>query len=52
MYILLKKVGDESAAIDRAKNLHQEYDDENFASHNPCTLVYQLVEKLNSLRSF
>lgn len=52
MYTLLKTLGDESKAIERAKTLHQQYEDENFATHNPCTLVYQLVEKLLELSSF
>jgi len=52
MYKTLKKYGDESAAIDRAKKLQDQYEDENFAAHNPCTLVYQLVEKLLELSSF
>jgi hypothetical protein len=46
MYNVLLKYGDQSLAIRWAKCLEQSHVGENFASHNPCTLVYGLVEEL------
>jgi len=48
MYRILKEFGDENQAIAWAKQLDATYSDEKFATHNPCTLVYKLIEKLNS----
>lgn len=50
MYELLQEYGDEAQAIKWAKQLDDNFQDTNFASHNPCTKVYQLIEKLNDIR--
>ncbi len=49
IYELLQQYGNERQAIDWAKRLEELYDDKDFATHNPCTLVYKLVNRLNSL---
>lgn len=46
MYHLLKQWGNRIQAIAWAENLHEWHQGENFADHNPCTLVYQLVAEL------
>ncbi len=48
MYQLLKKWGNQEQAIAWAEKLKQEHPGENFADHNPCTLVFQLVIALNN----
>lgn len=49
MYSLLKGIGSENQAIKNAKKLEASFDgDSNFESHNPCTMVYKLVEELNN----
>lgn len=53
MYQLLQEHGNEQEAIKRAKKLRQRYADENdvnFAKHNPCTTVHELVEELNKYK--
>jgi hypothetical protein len=53
IYDLLQLYGNEQEAIKRAKKLRQERIDENdvnFAKHNPCTTVYELVEELNKYK--
>jgi len=51
MYDLLQKYGDESQAIKWAKKLDANFSgDTNYSSHNPCTKVYKLIEKLNEIR--
>jgi len=50
MYELLQKYGDERQAIVRAKQLEVVFSGRtDFANHNPCTLVYKLVEELRGL---
>jgi hypothetical protein len=49
MYELLQQYGNESQAIEWAKRLEELYDNKDFATHNPCTMVYKLVNRLNSL---
>lgn len=49
MYSLLKGIGSEDQAIKNAKKLEAAFDgDSNFENHNPCTMVYKLVEELNN----
>lgn len=50
MYKLLQEYGDEKQAIKWAENLEKQFDDTNYSSHNPCTKVYKLIEKLNEIR--
>jgi len=50
MYSLLQKFGDEKQAIKWAKKLEKQFANTNYSSHNPCTKVYELIEKLNSIR--
>lgn len=51
MYQLLQEFGDEEQAIRWAKKLEQDFTDTNFASHNPCTKVYLLIERLNDIKN-
>jgi len=39
--------GNQTNAIRNAKKLLEKYNDKKYASHNPCTLVFKLVEELN-----
>ncbi len=48
MFQLLKKYGDQKQAIQRALKLEQQFENQQYATHNPCTLVYKLVEELNN----
>ena len=49
MYSLLKGIGNEDQAIKNAKKLEAAFEgDSNFENHNPCTMVYKLVEELNN----
>lgn len=50
MYQLLQTYGNEADAIRNAKKLVEEFVDERFATHNPCTRIFALVERLNALR--
>jgi len=50
MYKLLQEFGNEEQAIKWAKNLEGQFSDTNYSSHNPCTKVYELIEKLNKIR--
>jgi hypothetical protein len=47
MYDTLNKYGNQGQAIKWAKKLIENFDDEKFASHNPSTYVFKLVEELN-----
>lgn len=50
-YDFLLEHGNEQKAIERARKLHKKWDGQtNYADHNPCTLVYILVEKLLELQ--
>ena len=40
-------IGNQEQAIKNAKALKARYEDEDYASHKPCTTVYKLVEELN-----
>lgn len=46
MYSLLDKYGNQELAIKWAKDLDSRINGENFASYNPNTLVYKLIEEL------
>lgn len=50
MYSLLQEFGNEKQAIKWAKNLESQFSNTNYSSHNPCTKVYELIEKLNKIR--
>jgi len=45
-YSILKKYGNQTQAIIWAKNLKEQHIDGKHANHNPCTLVYLLIEEL------
>lgn len=49
MYKFLKEQGDHHLAIRYAKKLHRRWKDHHYNTHNPCTKVYMLVEKLCAL---
>jgi hypothetical protein len=49
MYQLLKKYGNSKQAEKWAEELEKNHHGENFADHNPCTLVYALVKALTNL---
>lgn len=51
MYQLLQEYGNETQAIKWAESLEKLYDDKEFATHNPCTKVHQLVTLLNALKT-
>ena len=48
MYRILSEHGDQSQAIKFAQKLRDSYTDEDYASHNPCTRVDELVEVLTN----
>jgi hypothetical protein len=52
MYPLLKKWGNQQQAVTWAEHLDQWHPGENFADHNPCTLVYKLVQELTNPENF
>ena len=47
MYELLQLYGNQNQAIKRAKQLASNFDNREFATHNPCTTVYKFLEKIN-----
>jgi len=51
MYGLLKEHGNVEAAIQRAKQLEAQFQGaQDYANHNPCTMVYKLIEELLALK--
>lgn len=51
MYALLKEYGSLEAAIRNAKSLAERFEGrKDYANHNPCTMVYRLVEELLKLK--
>lgn len=51
MYLLLKEHGNMDNAIHYAKRLTEQYSGRHdYADHNPCTMVWQLVEELMRLK--
>ena len=50
MYALLKEYGSLDNAIRNAKRLAERFDGrQDYANHNPCTMVYRLIEELTTL---
>jgi len=50
MYELLKNHGSLDDAVRNAKRLAGKFENrQDFANHNPCTMVFQLIEELTSL---
>ena len=49
-YALLKEIGNQDLAIKRAKRLKRTFSDQKFHTHNPCTLVFELIEELFSYK--
>lgn len=50
MYALLKEYGSLDDAIRNAKRLAERFDGrQDYATHNPCTMVYLLIEELTTL---
>lgn len=50
MYVLLKQHGSLDNAIRNAKRLSVNFGDrQDYANHNPCTMVWKLVKELNQL---
>jgi hypothetical protein len=47
LYELLQKYGNQAQAIVWAKRLERTFQDRDFATHNPCTMVYGLIESIN-----
>ncbi len=45
-YSILQKYGNQKQAIQWARQLKQSYTDQRYATHNPCTLVHELIEEL------
>ena len=47
MFMLLQQYGDQEQAIKWAKQLESVFADRtDYANHNPCTKLHQLIEKL------
>lgn len=50
MYALLKEYGSLDNAIRNAKRLAERFEGrQDYANHNPCTMVYRLIEELKAL---
>lgn len=50
MYSLLKEHGSQEDAIRNGQRLSERYGRrQDYANHNPCTMVYKLIEELNTL---
>lgn len=49
-YSILKNFGNQNQAIEWAKSLEKCFSDNKFATHNPCTQVYKLVENLIKIK--
>lgn len=50
MYQLLKEHGSVENAIRNAKRLTEQYGErQDYANHNPCTMVFRLIEELKAL---
>lgn len=48
MHDLLLKYGDEAQAIKWGKKLSESFNNTEYAKHNPCTMVFRLVDELNN----
>ncbi|GBU08178.1 hypothetical protein AwDysgo_15090 [Bacteroidales bacterium] len=42
----MDKYGSQEEAIRRAERQHKTFEDERYATHNPCTTIYELVKQL------
>lgn len=51
-YSILQKFGDQKQAIRWAGQLKLKYSDQRYATHNPCTLVHELIEELLNPEEF
>lgn len=52
MYTLLKEYGSPKNAIRNAKRLSENFGDkQDYANHNPCTMVWMLVKELMELKN-
>lgn len=49
MFDLLNKYGSQKAAIENAEKLDKLYFDRSYSNHNPCTMVYKLINELIDL---
>lgn len=47
MFSVLKKYGNQNQAVIWAKAIESQFNGGKYSTHNPCTLVYKLVEELN-----
>lgn len=45
---LLTEYGNETRAIQWAQRLTDNFDNEEYGTHNPCTMVFRMVEELNN----
>lgn len=45
-FAIMTSYGSQENAIEWARAKHNEYQNQNYATHNPCTTVYKLVEQL------
>ena len=52
MYHLLQKYGDENMAKKHAEKLRKSFNNTNYATHNPCTMVDKLVDELQHPERF
>ena len=46
MYDILQKYSNQMQAIKNAEKLSRQYDNQNYAKHNPRTQVFELVKQL------
>ena len=51
MYNILQEYGDEKQAIAWAKMLDNTHNNSKYSTHDPCTKVYELIEKLNRIKN-
>ena len=52
IYSLLQKYGDENMAKRHAEKLRESFNNTNYATHNPCTMVDKLVDELQHPERF
>lgn len=52
IYSLLQKYGDENMAKRHAEKLRKSFNNTNYATHNPCTMVDKLVDELQHPERF
>lgn len=49
MYQILQKHGNQQQAITNAKAIEKQHHGVDYATHNPCTKIYKLIEELNKI---